>query len=110
MTNIRSAQLDWIERRDLGIARAEGKAQRELGDAWTENAARFLLQFAAFFGRPFLLEDARDSAPAGLGQPTNPKAWGAAVRYAAKRGWIKRVGYSPAKSSNGSPKCLWEHA
>jgi hypothetical protein len=100
-------QSDWMERRDLGIERAEGKALRELGAEWTERAARFLSLYANGVEHPFMLEDARVSAPDTVGAPSNPKAWGAAVQYAAKRGWIRRIGYSPAKSSNGSPKCLW---
>jgi hypothetical protein len=103
-------QADWIERRDLGIHRAQGKAERELGSGWTERAARFLCEHAARSVEPFMLEDAREKAPPTLGAPTNPKAWGAAALFAARRGWIKRVGYAPAKSSNGSPKCLWARA
>lgn len=101
--------VDWIERRDVGMERAREKAERELGPTWTREAAEYLRVYAkeVAAGQPFLLEDAREASVAKLGQPTNLKAWGPAVIHAQRSGWIRRHGYRPARSSNGSPKCLW---
>jgi hypothetical protein len=100
-----SAQLDLLaacSRRDLGIARA----QRKAGDGWTEDAAAYLRHYAGnCHGQPFLVEDAI-SVYHGP-QPKNLKAWGAATQLAARRRWIVKVGYAPARTSNCSPKCTW---
>lgn len=101
-----ATQLDWINRRDLGIARARQRAERECGDTWTRKAAEYLRDYARrAFGQPFLLEDAREVSR--LPKPTNAKAWGAAVQLACRQRWIEKAGYAPARSSNGSPKCVW---
>lgn len=105
--NAEVSQIDWIARRDLGIARAKQKAEREY-DGWTLAAAEYLRDYAGrTFGEPFLLEDAREASRFRVAQPTNQKAWGAAVQLAHRQGWIQKAGYAPARSSNGSPKCLW---
>lgn len=109
--NAAACQLDWITRRDLGIARARQRAERECGDQWTHDAAVYLRDYARHtFGEPFLLEDAREASRPRLTQPQNGKAWGAAVQLACRQGWIQKAGYAPARSSNGSPKCLWKTA
>jgi hypothetical protein len=96
-------------RRDLGIARAQRRAEREAGDDWTETAAAYLADYAhrVAGGQPFLIEDARDAAGARVPRVENGRAWGGAVRAAARRKWLVRAGYAPARSSNHSPKCLW---
>lgn len=100
-----TAQPDWLTRRELGIARSV----RRCPDEWTESAAKYLRAYGEIitFGQPFLLEDARDASHGMVTQPPNLKAWGAATVYAVRRGWIVKAGYGPARSSNGSPKCLW---
>lgn len=110
-----NAQLDWLDRRDLGIHRAQVKAHRECGEDWTVRAATFLYHYAACvaLGQPFMVEDARQVAHTkryGVPRNSNPKAWGAAVQMARRKGWIRAAGYAPARSSNGSPKVLWERA
>lgn len=98
-------QLDLVEaclRRDVGISRVREAA----GHEWVEIAATYLREYARrSYGQPFLIEDAADvfTGP----RPPNPKAWGPAVLTASKRGWIRKAGYAPARSSNLSPKCLW---
>lgn len=105
--NAEAAQVDWIVRRDLGIARAKQRAEREY-DGWTLAAAEYLRDYAKrAVGQPFLLEDAREASRFRLAQPTNGKAWGASVQLACRQKWIEKAGYAPARSSNGSPKCLW---
>jgi hypothetical protein len=101
-------QFDWVNRRDLGIARAQQRAERE-HEGWTDLAAEYLRDYSTrvAHGQPFLLEDARDASYGRVVRPSNDKAWGAAVQRAAKRGWLAKAGYAPARSSNGSPKCTW---
>jgi len=59
-------------------------------------------------GSPFTVEVVRTQGM--IEWPPDDRAWGHATRLAVKRGWIKKVGYAPAASSNGSPKCLWAKA
>lgn len=101
----------WRERRDDGIRRAHEHAEAD-EPGWTERAALYLRDYAArvAHGQPFLLEDAREASGARVSAPANPKAWGRAVQVAARRGWLVREGYAPARSSNGSPKCAWRAA
>jgi hypothetical protein len=93
-------------RRDLGIERAVDHADRVRAE-WSERAVELLRSWA--LGRPpFLAEQFRETAAKIVGHPPDARAWGAVVRAAAAEGYIRRVGYAPALSSNLSPKCLWE--
>lgn len=93
-------------RRDLGIARARRRAERECGPTWTDEAAEYLARYARrTHGQPFLIEDAVEVCP--LRRPSNPRAWGAAVRQAARKGWIVKAGAAPARTSNCSLKWQW---
>ena len=95
------------ERGKTGSRRASERADRAV-DGWTEMAAQEIREYAQTTPQPFLVETAR---LAGFGgDPPDERAWGHATRLAVKRGWIKKVGYAPAASSNGSPKCLWAKA
>lgn len=97
-------------RRELGIERARRRAERECGPTWTDEAAEYLARYASrTHGQPFLVEDAVEVCP--LRQPSNPRAWGAAVRKAGREGWIVKTGGSaPARTSNCSLKWLWRAA
>lgn len=96
------------DRRDLGIARAQQKAERECGDDWTRKTAEYLRDYARrTSGQPFMLEDARKASIGHVPVPTNAKAWGPAAQRAAREKWIRKVGYASARSSNLSPKVLW---
>ena len=94
------------ERGKTGSRRASERADRAV-EGWTERAAYAIGEYARF-GGPFLIEDV--SKTEMIWAPPDPRAWGHATRLAVKRGWIKKVGYAPAASSNGSPKCLWAKA
>jgi hypothetical protein len=87
------------------MLRASERADRA-SDGWTEKAAMYLASYARL-GDRFLIEEATVKYPH---TPPDGRAWGAATRLASRRGWIRRVGYAPAASSNGSPKCLWAAA
>lgn len=95
-------------RRDLGITRAQLKAERE-SPKWTDIAAEYLRGYATRIasGQPFLIEDAIEASYGKVPSVANRRAWGAAVQAAARREWIVKVATAPARSSNGSPKCTW---
>jgi hypothetical protein len=94
------------DRAQTGSRRAGERADRA-SDGWTEKAATYLGIYSGFGRKPFLIEEAAAKYPH---TPPDGRAWGAATRLASRRGWIRRVGYAPAASSNGSPKCLWAAA
>jgi hypothetical protein len=99
-----------IERRDTGISRAIEKADRDDPD-WSLVAYYGLLKFIAVHNdKQFLAEDVREwcEVHGHITPPENGRAWGGVMRRAASRNIIKKCGYALAKSSNLSPKVLWE--
>lgn len=104
------SRKDAADRRDVGIARAEDRANRD-HIQWSEEAEAAVRLYCVQHPRKqFLTEDVRAWAESmGLvSQPENGRAWGAVIQRCARLGLIRRVGYAPAKSSNLSPKPLWE--
>lgn len=96
------------ERGREGSRRAGERADRKV-DGWTERAASALREFSIWSSsEPFLVEEVAYHMGYRVGVPPDGRAWGAATRLASQRGWIRKVGYAPAISSNGSPKCLWQ--
>jgi hypothetical protein len=55
----------------------------------------------------FLAEQFVQWAKTRIESPNDPRNWGGVISRAAHSKKIVRVGYAPAESSNGSPKCLW---
>ena len=98
--------ISYKARRDAGMAAAQAHAEADL-PGWTESAAAFLAAYALSVGGTFLVEQCRDASIGRLPAPDNLKAWGPATTYAIRKGWIKRVGWAPACSSNGSVKGLY---
>lgn len=97
-------------RRDLGMARAADKAEREV-TGWSEVALAFVRRFVSDRPHPFLAEDVRAAAKVwGLIEPQNAKAWGPVIKRAERAGVVRACGYAPANSSNRSPKVLWRRA
>ena len=105
---------------DPMLGRAIGHASAQLAadaaeaddEGWSECALTFLRQFARERGsEPFLGEDVRHAAQerGAVPAPREPRAWGAVVLAAARRKWIRRVGYGIAQDpkSHGNPKSLW---
>lgn len=98
-----------LERRDQGVERAAGHANR-VESEWTGQALGMLTAFAAQHGKPFLIEEARAYAEAhGLPDPPDARSWGAVARRAAAKNRIRKTGFAPAASSNASPKVQWEY-
>ena len=95
------------ERRDDGMQRAVEHADA-VDMFWSDTAYAHVMDFCRLKDT-FLTEDARAFAEGrGLNPPPDGRAWGAVMRRAAKNGLMKKCGYAPAKSSNLSPKVLWE--
>jgi hypothetical protein len=54
-----------------------------------------------------LAENVRNWASDKLPDPPDGRAWGAVMQRARRAGYIRKVGYREAQSSNLSPKVLW---
>jgi hypothetical protein len=94
-------------RRDHGIKRSADHADRATPE-WQERAVGYVRRYATVH-RELLCEHVRAMAEVdGFTAPTDPRAWGGAMRLAAKRGIIEPNGYAPAVSSNLSPKRYWK--
>jgi hypothetical protein len=90
-----------------GMQRAKDHADR-VHDGWSDEALSKILAYAHQCRAPFLIEDARSFAyRSGLEPPPDGRAWGAVTRRAMLDGYLVRVGYEKARSSNNSPKGLW---
>jgi hypothetical protein len=95
-------------RRNLGQQRAEAHAEAE-HDGWKHEALLALAQYLGQRGQtPFLAENLREwSIAQGVTQPPEPRAWGALIQSAKRRGLIRACGTERAATSNLSPKVLW---
>lgn len=79
-------------RANVGMQRAADAADRLHAD-WTEDAYRFLKEFARTHAK-FIGEDVSDAhIAAGLPQPGDLRAWSHLYRRAVKAGIIAHVGY-----------------
>jgi len=94
-----------------GALFAATKADKVEG-SWTEQAAILFVDYArdVALGQPFLTEDARAWAESqGLPPPPDNRAWGHIAKSMSTAKHTVFAGYAPAKSSHGSPKCMWRH-
>ena len=87
-------------RRDIGVAQSEITS----GPDWAEYADTFIDTYLT--RHPYLFVD--DLWDAGLEPPTSPRALGARMQAAARRGvMVKTADYRPSVRSNLSPKPVW---
>src|SRR5690348_6972445 len=99
-----------IERRDTGMARSADHANA-VEESWTARALKMVRTFIITHRDPFLTEQVRGFAEKqGLPTPPDARAWGHVISTAARKGYIDKVGYAPALSSNHSPKVQWRAA
>jgi hypothetical protein len=106
MTDVQEAE----RRRDTGMKRSTDHANRERPN-WSLQAAHALYAYCQEHkGEQFLCESVRAWSEAKMlvSEPPTSKAWGSIFKEAAKAGTVCKVGYAPSKSSNLSPKTLWE--
>jgi hypothetical protein len=101
---------------ELALARMKGHAAAQAAAdhadrvrvQWTATAVAFLRTYVAKHRGAFLAEDVRAASLAwGLPEAPDGRAWGHVMKRAEREGVIVAVGYSGARSSNGSPKVLW---
>lgn len=102
----RAAGASSKARREAGMARAQAHAEDDC-PGWTERAAAFLRDYSLYIGGAFLIEQGRLAARGKIPAPDNLKAWGPATQMAVRKGYITKIGYAPACSSNGSAKGLF---
>lgn len=94
-------------RRDAGMASALDHAESD-EPGWGDHCLALLRQFACLQAEPFTCEQFRAWAyTRGLATPAEERAFGPVTQKAIRGGYIARVGYAPAASSNGSPKPLY---
>lgn len=92
-----------LQRGHAGAARAAAKATR-IDPTWRESALDAVRRYAESHER-FLAEDVRIFID--LPDEADPRALGQVMRDAQRAGIVRADGYSPAKSSNGTPKTRW---
>lgn len=80
------------------------------GSDWEQKALLAVCEYAnSHLGENHLAEEIRAFAEGnGVARLKDARAWGPTLKKAEKHGIIKRVGFAPTVSSNGSPKVLWE--
>ena len=100
---MKANQIDLVDMLD-GMRAAEENANRK-EQGWSLRALSALLDTGKRLGT-FTIEDLRESCQ--VDSPTDQRAWGGVINYASRHKLIRRVGYAPARSSNGSPKPVWE--
>lgn len=103
MTARTGYQLDIEDMLD-GMVAAEEAANRAVPD-WSDRALQAIFRYGQQLGK-FTIEEIRLTS--GLQSPTSNKAWGGIVNSASRKGFIKRVGFAPSRSSNGLPMTLWQ--
>lgn len=87
-------------RRDVGMAKV-----LDASEEWRDDAMIAIRGLAAERA-PFTAEDVR----AIVGDPPRPNAMGAVFHLAARRGWIRKVGYRKATrpSLHATELAVWE--
>lgn len=109
-----SAGFDFVPRTQ-GLALAEQGAQRAADHAdrklslWSEQAYAAFLRIGKRMGVAHTDTIRRTAEAEGLPPPPDGRAWGFVAMAMRKAGHVLFAGYAPAKSSNGSPKCLWRY-
>lgn len=94
-------------RRDQGMTRCADKAERE-SSGWNDHALALMRHYALAQVLPWTIEQFRPWAYGrGLAKPDDERAFGSTTQRAIRLGYIERVGYAPAASSNGAPKATY---
>lgn len=95
---------------DAGMNLAADHADRLTSGDWTEQALMFMLRHAQ--GVPnFQCSEVRSAAEGKVPDHPNldPRAWGAIVKLAFTKGWIRPLGYRPTNNriSHGRQEQTW---
>lgn len=99
------------QRRDEAIEAGLSHADRVKAE-WRKWAYDYFKGLVALTTSPFMAEDLIEKATAeGIWSPApDPRHYGGIIRMLAKDKVIVKIGYAPARTSNCSPKCLWQRA
>jgi hypothetical protein len=95
--------------RDIGMLRAARHAE-EVHLHWNDVAYEWIRKYAKLHKRFISEQCTAWAAEQGFSSPTDPRAWGAPFKRAAKDGIIVRVGYGTSLRRHLSPTPLWESA
>lgn len=96
--------------RDIGMMRAARHAEA-VHLHWNDMAYAWIKKYAEAHKGRFISEQCTAwIAEQGFTSPTDPRAWGAQFKRAAKDGIIVRVGYGTSLRRHLSPTPLWESA
>ncbi len=94
----------------MDAARAAANAaiaggERNASPDWRRRAVEIIAAMDP--GREFMAEDVTTRLASEGVTTHDPRAMGAVMRDAQRRGLAERIGWAPAASSHGSPKVLW---
>lgn len=97
--------------RDKGIKRAVDHAEEET-PGWHDKALFVFNEWIIMAGpgTQFMAEDVRLAVSFKLTLPPSSRAWGSVILSAARRGWIRRVGYRAVTNARAhcTPASVWE--
>jgi hypothetical protein len=96
---------------ELGMHRAADHAEAE-APGWSDRALDYVHRYLREHpGKPVIAAEVRTLVHAqGLDLPPSPYAWGAVMRAAARRGWIKRDGFTNYgdATTHTQPVTVWK--
>jgi hypothetical protein len=95
--DIHKSKPDGQDLRDRGMKRAQQHAE-DVEEGWNIKALDFLYIYAKKHPGKFSGEMVRLEADGIVPKPPSLRAWGGILAGAARRGWIRQVGYVKVKN------------
>lgn len=94
--------------RDAGMQSAKDHANQE-NPSWHDQALQWVLDYATTHAT-FSGEKARQASAGVVPEPPHLRAWGSVLMAAAKRKWIKKIGYVQVKNplAHRANAALWQ--
>lgn len=77
---------------------------------WTSAAIPVARKIVRRMRKSFMAEEIMPEVVKRVGQPKEPRNFGAVIQALSREGEIRMVGYAFARTSNNSPKILWAKA
>jgi hypothetical protein len=107
--DIQKSKPDGQDLRDRGMKRALQHAE-DVEDGWNIKALDFLYVYAKSHPGKFSGEMVRLEAEGTVPKPPCLRAWGGILANAARRGWIRQVGYTKVTNPDAhqANAALWE--
>jgi hypothetical protein len=107
---IEKPKTNGITLRDKGIRKAAQHAE-DLHEGWQTKALDWLYCYAyKRADNPFTGEMVREAARGIVPEPPSLRAWGSVLLSAARRGWIRQVGWAKVSNpkAHRTPAALWK--